>query len=512
MYDPRVRDAASNSVILPGALGVLGFCSLIAAVILGGLGLGAQEESAPPDSDAPDGVEAVEVDEDRPVALVGKIDEDISTVTSAFVKRLITVAEEQGAAAVILDLNTFGGRVDAAVTIRDALIDTEIPTVAYIHRRAISAGALISLACDTIAISPGGTIGAATPIYSAPGQEMPAPVEEKYLSYFRQEMRSTAETHGRDGDVAEAMVDADKEIPGVTEEGKLLTLNTTSALELGIADFEAVDLDAVLEELELSVDGEPLARTWSEALVGFLTSPAIASLLFMAMMVFAYMEYQTPGFGAFGFLALVCLAILFGSHYMVNLAGYETLLLFALGVGLLMLEIFVIPGFGVAGVLGLVALFLGAVLMIMAGDWSDISITNPFTLDAVQRVLLSLVLGFALLLVMLRFLPRPGSGGAGRLVLGTTLASAAGYTSHEVAGAEAVPLPATHPEEATGSAEEAYPAVGSEGVAVTPLRPAGRARFGEQRLPVETEGGFLETGTPVKVLARREGRLVVRRA
>lgn len=424
--------------------------------------------------------------------LVGKIDGEIDLVASAYLSRLLSEAERRSAPAVVLELNTFGGRVDAAVAMRDQLLDAERPTIVFINKRAISAGALISLACETIAISPGGTIGAATPVMSGPGTEVPQPVEEKYLSYFRQEMRVTAEARGRNGDVAEAMVDSSLEVEGVSEAGKLLTLTTGTALETGIADFEAHSVEEVLEHLGYAPGYEVVDRTWSEGLVGFLTSTSIASLLFLGMVVFGYMEFQAPGFGLFGGLAIACFMILFFSHYLVNLAGWEELLLFAIGIALLALEIFVIPGFGVAGVAGILCILVSAVMLFQAGDWGDVTLTNPFTLDAVLRVFLSTALGLAVMLVLIRFLPDVGaSGRAGRLVLGTTLAGEQGYTSHD-----------------RGDTLE-----GVEGAASTPLRPSGRALLAGNRIEVVTEGDFIAKGERVRVVRVEDsGRVVVRRA
>ncbi|MEM8998314.1 MAG: hypothetical protein AAGF23_26255, partial [Acidobacteriota bacterium] len=249
--------------------------------------------------------------------LYGRIDGEINLSTSAFVKRLVDEAEAGGAEILFLDLNTFGGRVDAAVAIRDALLDTSMKTVVYINKRAISAGALISYACDTIAISSGGTIGAAMPV-SGGGEEIPASVQEKYLSYFREEMRATAEANGRDPDIAEAMVDSDKVVEDVSEEGKLLTLGTKDAVRLGVADFEAQGVEAVLAEL--GVDAADMARiehSWSEEVAAFLTSQAIASMLLLGMMLFGYLELQTPGFGFFGAAAALCFMLLYFSHYLV---------------------------------------------------------------------------------------------------------------------------------------------------------------------------------------------------
>ncbi len=422
--------------------------------------------------------------------MLGRIDGEINLSVSAYVKRLIEAAETQGAGVVALELNTFGGRVDAAIAIRDALMDCELPTLVFINRRAISAGALISLACTKIAISPGGTIGAATPITTSPGEELPKAVEEKYLSYFRQEMRVTAETNGRNGDIAEAMVDAETEVTGVSEKGKLLTMTTSTALEFGIADVQASTIEEALGKFGFGGQIQTVEPSWSEALVGFLTSTAIASLLSVAMLVLAYLEYQAPGFGVFGFGALTCFLLLYFSHYLVNLAGWEELLLFSIGAILLLVELFVIPGFGVIGLAGLLCLLASAMLMLMAGDWSDITISNPFTMAAFMRVLLSTSGGMLGLALLFRLLPKnERSVLGGRLILAGSLASGTGCAAHVEAGENLA---------------------GALGLALTPLRPAGKARIDGQRMNVETEGDFVNPGEEVRVLRCEEGRVVVR--
>lgn len=418
----------------------------------------------------------------------GKIDGDITLAEAAFVTRLIDQARLEKADVIAIELNTFGGRVDAAVAIRDALMDAPQTSVVFINKRAISAGALISFACDKIAMSPGGTFGAATPIQQVPGEALPQPVEEKYLSYFRQEMRSTAETQGRNGDIAEAMVDKDYEIEGLVEKGKLLTLTTTTALANDMADVEVESLNAALAELGFSGEVVDVGRSWSEQLAAFLTSQAIAGLLSMAMFVLAYMEWQTPGFGVFGTAAIICFLLLYFSHYMVNLAGYEELLLFGIGVTLLIIEMFVIPGFGIPGVLGVMSILASLVMIISAGDWSDITFENPITVDAVNQVAVTLVVAVVAILALIRLLPQTHYGGG--IVLDTDLATAGGWTSH--------------------TAEE-DDLVGATGVTLSTLRPSGKARIGGQRLRVETEGDFLEEGDAVKVIRHVEGRIVVRK-
>ena len=422
--------------------------------------------------------------------ITGVIDDEIGHATSAYVLRLIERAENEKADALVLEINTFGGRVDAAVAIRDALLDTNVPTVAWIHRRAISAGALISFACDKIVISPGGTIGAATPIQIAPGSQEAQPVGEKYVSYFRQEMRATAEVNGRDGDIAEAMVDADREVPGLSEKGKLLTLTTDSAMEHKIADAIGSSMEEVLAFLNLRATPESLERTWAEGLVGFLTSSAVAGMLFMAMIALGYMEYQAPGFGAFGYGAILCFLLLFGSHYLVNLAGWEEMLLFGVGVILLLIEIFVTPGFGVLGALGGLCIFAAMVLLLLAGDFSDFEFTNPFAADAALRVLVSTALSIALILFLMSYLPAKKAPGA--LVLAHVESGEAGYRSHE--------HEVTHSD-----------LIGTEGEALSPLRPSGRARLGGRRVDVESEGEFVDKGDRVRVLRVQPGKVIVRK-
>jgi membrane-bound serine protease (ClpP class) len=214
----------------------------------------------------------------RPTVFVARLEGIIDLGLAPFVQRVLDEAAAGNAAAVVLDINTFGGRVDAAVLIRDALLRTRLDTVAFVNKRAISAGALISLAAVKIAMADGATIGAATPVQlGAPGG--PAePVAEKTVSYMRKEFRATAESRKRPPLVAEAMVDADVEIPDVIAKGKLLTLTTDEALKLQVADFRADDLDAVLAHLGLAgAEMRRLGENWAEMLVRGLTHPVLGS-------------------------------------------------------------------------------------------------------------------------------------------------------------------------------------------------------------------------------------------
>jgi membrane-bound serine protease (ClpP class) len=420
----------------------------------------------------------------KPLVYVAPIEGIIDLGLAPFVDRILREATEADAAAVILEVNTFGGRVDAAVLIRDALLDARLPTIAFINRRAISAGALISLAAEKIAMAEGGTIGAATPVQAGQPGGGAQPVEEKTVSYVRKEFRATAEARKRPPLIAEAMVDADVVIPGVVEKGKLLTLTTTEALKVKTVDFRADSIDEVLKQLNLS--GAEVRRgtpNWAENLVRFLTHPIVSSLLITIGLLGIIVEIRAPGFGLPGILGILSIASFFWGHWLVQLAGWEEVLLVASGLLLLVIELFVTPGFGVAGVLGIIALVSGLSLSLIGSG-----ATWDFTLRAVGRVALSLLLALAASLALLRFLPRLPFGR--RLILETGLTAGQGYAS---------------PPEADRHW------LGKDGVAISPLRPAGIADIAGERVDVVSDGEFIETGAQI-VVARVDGnRVVVRR-
>jgi membrane-bound serine protease (ClpP class) len=214
------------------------------------------------------------------IVYLAPIEGTIDLGIAPFAQRVINEATSEGAAAVILEINTFGGRVDGAVIIRDALLSARIKTVAFVNRRAISAGALITLAAEIIAMSDGATIGAAAPVQIGQPGGPAQPVEEKTLSYVRKEFRATAESRKRPPLIAEAMVDADVAIPGIIEKGKLLTLTTEEALKHKVADFRAQNIEELLERLNLKgAEIRRASETWAETLVRFLTHPVVSSLL-----------------------------------------------------------------------------------------------------------------------------------------------------------------------------------------------------------------------------------------
>jgi membrane-bound serine protease (ClpP class) len=409
------------------------------------------------------------------------IDGTIDLGLAAVVKRALE--SRQGAAALLLEINTLGGRVDAAIQIRDALLESDVKTIAFIHPRAISAGALIALACDIIAVSGGASIGAATPVQLGEGGA--EPVEEKMVSYFRAEMRSTAEAKGRRGDIAEAMVDASVEIPGIDPAGKLLTLDTEGALTHGIADLRADSRPALLSAVGLgAAREEPLAENWAEKLVRFLTDPVVSGLLMSLGTLGILIELYSPGFGLPGALGLLCLVLFFGGHLLVNLAGLEELILFVVGLGLLAAEIMLIPGFGVAGLLGLLCI-VSALVLTLVGLPLDVTFRTGAWVDPLTRVTAAMISTLVLMLLAARVLPRTATG------RGLVLASATSRSEGFIASDESRLL-------------------GQRGTAESDLRPVGVARFGDTRVDVITEGEFVPRGAKLRVLHVEGARIVVR--
>ncbi|WP_437563116.1 NfeD family protein [Sorangium sp. So ce542] len=417
-----------------------------------------------------------------PVVHVAPVQGEIDAGLSAFVKRAIAGAEAAGASALILPTNTLGGRVDAAIVIRDALLATPLRTVVFVDPRAISAGALIALAAEEIVMAEGATLGAAAPVRAGP--EGAEPAGEKATSYVRKEFRATAERRGRPPELAEAMVDEDVAVEGVVGPGKLLTLTTAEALSLGVADARADGIDAVLARLGLEgAEIHAASPSWAERALRFLTMPAVSSLLLSLGMMGVLLELRTPGFGIPGLVGAACLVLFFWAQWLLALVGWEEIALAAAGVLLLGLEVFVIPGFGIAGVLGAIALLAGLSMSLVGAG-----VTLERALEAVAQVALSIALALAGALVALRFLPRLPFGR--RLVLATSVGA-------DVAAGPGAP----------GS----RPLPGERGVAASTLRPAGIARIGGARVDVVSEAEYIAAGEAIEVIRVEGNRVVVRR-
>ena len=389
-----------------------------------------------------------------------------------FVERAVREAAASDAAAIVLDLDTPGGRIDAAERIVSAVAASKVPVYAFVNPHAFSAGALISLAAREIYYAPGAVIGAATPV-TGEGNKAP----EKIVSAMRSEMRALAEARGRDVRIAEAMVDEDIAIDGVVEKGKLLTLTAGEAVRLGYGK-PAANWDALVGELGLQrAEVVTLRVNWAERLVRFFTHPAVAPLLLSLGFLGIVFELKAPGFGLPGALGAISLALFFGSHFILGLAGLEELLLIGAGILLLAVEMFLLPGFGVAGVAGGVAVAGGLYLSFvtdMASGADYLQALGLFSLSVLVVVLVAWAL--------LRRLPRSRRFSASGIMLDESTSREAGYLSAAV-----------RPE-----------LIGTTGVAMTDLRPAGAARFGKERLDVVADANWISAGTTVRIV-RSEG-------
>jgi membrane-bound serine protease (ClpP class) len=389
-----------------------------------------------------------------------------------FIARSISEAEKNGARAIVLDIETPGGRVDAAQQIVNALKESKVPTYAFVNRRAFSAGAMIALATDRIYMRTGSVLGAATPVDGG-GTKAP----EKIVSAMRSEMRALAEAKGLDPRVAEAMVDEQIGVPGVVEKGKLLTLTTAEAVKVGYAT-EVADWNAVVTQLQAS--GAPVHDTrvnWAEGLVRFFTHPIVAPMLLSLGFLGLLIEFKTPAFGMAGVGGSILLGLFFFSHYLVGLAGWEELMLLLAGVVLIVVEMFVLPGFGVAGILGLLAV-IGAMYLSLVTHLSSEADMSQAAGILSAALLVVIVAAWALL----RRLPQSGRFARTGMMLDDATDRKTGYLSNPVR-------------------EEL---VGLTGVALTDLRPSGAGQFGEERLDVVSDNVWISAGTPIKIV-RSEG-------
>jgi membrane-bound serine protease (ClpP class) len=394
-----------------------------------------------------------------------------------FLERSIREAQDAGARAVIFEIETPGGRVDAAQRIVAAVKDAQLPVYAYINRSAFSAGALIALATNEIYMRPGSVIGAVTPVG---GDGVKA--SEKMVSAMRAEMRALAEDRGLDPLIAEAMVDEDVAIDGVSEAGKLLTLTTDEAVRLGYAR-EVADWDALVATLGLQGALVHESETnWAESIVRFLTHPAVAPMLLSLGFLGLLVEIKTPSFGLAGAAGASALALFFGSHYLIGLAGWEELMLLVAGVALLGAELFVIPGFGVAGVAGVIAILVSIYMTLLTPMPG-----GPEYAQAAAVLSLSLIVMIVAAWALVRRLPTSSRFMNSGLMLGQAETRAGGYLSQPA-----------RPE-----------LLGVEGVTLTDLRPAGTARFGDERIDVVADATWIGVGTPVRIVRSDGYRFVV---
>ncbi len=431
------------------------------------------------------------------------VQDEIASPVLYIIRRGLKEAIEQKADAVIFDMKTPGGSLGTTLEIMEAIAKFPGVTITYVNNEAMSAGAFISATTQEIWFAPTGIIGAAAPVSSG-GKDVEATMRQKIVSYLKARIRSTSEGHGYRGQVISAMIDADYQLKVddkvIKEKGELLSLTATEAavtygeppralLSAGtakdIGDLIAQRFGAAKPKVTT------LAVTWSESLAVWLN--AISAVLMGLGLLAIYIEFKTPGFGVFGIVGIVCLAIVFLGSYVAGLSGHEPMLVFAIGLMLLFVEIFFFPGVVVMALTGL-ALMLGSLVWSMADLWPNEPLSVAWSGDAfagpMQNLGFGLLLAVVMAVALARFIPKGWVWD--KMVVQSTIGGAA-----QIAGGDAD----------AGDATAAL--VGREGVAVTGLRPAGQIEIDGRRYEARAAIGAIERGQAVVVQAASDFGLVV---
>jgi len=406
---------------------------------------------------------------DRLVTVI-KVDDTIDPGMVSYFRHALAEAGRLDADAVIIELDTPGGFISSAENIRRLIDEFDKPVIAYINPNAISAGAYLALTAEAIYMAPGSTIGAAEPRYLGIGE-----VDEKELSFWEKEMAGVAERQGRDPRVASAMVRREIVIEGLVQEGVLLTLTASEALEVGYSEGTVTSRSELLEEINLpGAEWYIVESRVSDTLVSWTTNPVVGTILLMIGIGGLILEVITAGFGAAGILSMAAFALYFGGNIAAGMAEYWVLILFVFGIALMLVEAFM-PGFGVFGVSGLISTTVSIVL-------AAVSIQTGMVMLLVSFLLAGVFSYFAF-----RFFEKRGA--LRHIILSEEERADLGYVA---------PL-------------DQKKLLGLEGKAITTLRPSGAAEIDGRRIDVVSEGAFIPAGEKI-VVDRVEGvRVIVRR-
>ncbi len=417
---------------------------------------------------------------------VFEIFDEIAAPTWRITQKALKEAREMDADIVILHLNTYGGAVDAADSIRTAILNFPKPVWVFVDNNAASAGALISIACDSIYMRKGANIGAAT-VVNQNAEAMP----DKYQSYMRSMMRSTAEAQGRDPMIAQCMVDPDMYVEGVSDSGKVLTFTTSEAIENGFCEGQAESIEEVIA-LNGITDFEIIKLELStlDRIINFLINPFVSGLLVMLIIGGIYFELQTPGIGFPLAAAVVAALLFFAPHYLEGLTEHWEILVFLAGIVLLVLEIFVIPGFGVAGISGIILIITGLTLAVVANSGLSMPDSDYGPLaKSFAFVSFSMLLALVLSFYISSKLSRVSIFGQS-MALQDEFNSSDGYIASE---------------------QTYHELIGKTGIAYTVLRPAGKIVVDDEQYDATAQMGFIDKNEQVKVVGYENMQLIVRK-
>lgn len=444
--------------------------------------------------------------DDRPDRIyVFPIREDIMPSTARLTSKCLGEAREMEADYIVINMNTYGGLVDAADTIRTMLLNCEIPVFTFVNNQAASAGALIALATDSIYMRPGASMGAAT-VVDQNGTDLP----DKYQSFMRSMMRSTAEAHGkepvvstkgdttwrwrRDPDIAQAMVDPSIEVPGLVGPDKVVTLTADEAIAWGYCEGKASSVAEVLSNADI-VDYEIVEykTDWLDKLLGFLTNPTMQGIFIILIIGGIYFELQTPGIGFPLVVALLGAALYFAPLYVEGLVANWELIVFILGLLLIILEIFVTPGFGALGIIGIIAVIAGLAFALIDTSLLKYIPTGELSVSIVLEPFLIVIISVAVALTLSIWLGNKFLKGRSalreRVVLTSDMTPELGYVGRE-----------SDPE-----------LVGREAVTSTALRPSGKVVIdGRHYEAAGDNAAFIDKGVQVTVVRDEGGVLYCR--
>lgn len=401
-------------------------------------------------------------------------------------KKALSEARELKADIILIHLNTYGGMLESADSIRTALLQSPIPVWVFIDNNAASAGALISIACDSIYMRKGANIGAAT-VVDQEGKVVP----DKYQSYMRSMMRSTAEATGRNQNIAEAMVDPKIVVPGISDSIQVVTFTSSEAIKYGFCEGEASSIYDILKLTDLE-DAKIVKQelTAADKIIGFLTKPFISGILIMLIIGGLYFELQSPGIG-FALIVSVTAALLyFAPLYLEGLAAHWEILMFIVGIILIALELFAIPGFGVAGISGIALTVVGLTLSLIGNigfEFQGLPMTR--VLESLGIVVIATFLSIILSFYTTSKLLQKKTI-FGELALSSTQQSNMGYIAADMKYTELI---------------------GKTGVAHTVLRPAGKVEIFDDVYDAVAQTGYINKGEAVQVIKYENAQLIVRK-
>jgi len=401
-------------------------------------------------------------------------------------KMALEEAVEKKADLVLIEMSTYGGMLESADSIRNKILNSPIPVFVFINHNAASAGALIAIACDSIYMTKGSSIGAAT-VVDQSGEVVP----DKYQSYMRAMMRSTAEATGRDPNIAQAMVDPRIKIEGVIDSGSVLTFTASEAMMNGFCEGMAESAEEVLVMAGFA-DYEIIEQELKpiDKIIGFLINPVFSGILIMIIVGGIYFELQTPGIGFPSIAAVLAALLYFAPLYLQGLADHWEILIFIVGIVLIAVEIFAIPGFGVAGIAGIILIIFGLTFSLIGNIGFDFRPVNPEKIISsfflvVTSIFLSIVASFFLTKYLFSRNRLFGS-----LALETVQSSEDGYTTSDSKYREML---------------------GKTGIAHSILRPAGKVMIGGEMYDATALTGYIEKGDEIEVVRYETTQLFVKK-